>query len=94
MKRSESIFKGILATGSIYTIYGLNSVFCKDALNGGAVSPELLFTLRTSLAAMLFWVLSVFLPKQEIEIKDKRRILYASFLCIIIPQYSTLFGLT
>ena len=59
--------KGHLAIAAAYTIFGLNLVFCKDIANSGSVSPYVLFTLRAIGASALFWLLSLFLPKEKIE---------------------------
>ncbi len=91
--KKPSILKGIAAAGSIYVIFGLNSVFCKDILQGEVISPTLLFSLRTMTAAILFWMVSLFSAKQRIAPPDRLPLVAASLLCIIIPQYSTLFGL-
>lgn len=93
MRINSSILKGIAAAGCIYSIYGLNSVFCKNILNGEIMSPYLIFTLRTSVACILFWITSLFSNNETINTPDRRRIIYASLLCIIIPQYATLIGL-
>ena len=93
MRRDHSILNGVAAAGCIYCIYGLNSVFCKDIMNGGIISPYLLFTLRTSVAVILFWITSLFSAKEHIAPHDRARIIYASLLCIIIPQYASLVGL-
>ena len=85
---------GILAGVTAYTIYGLNVVFCKDLTNTELVSPIVLFSIRTGGAALLFWLISLFLPKEKMAVKEILLAFLASTLCIIIPQYSTLIGIT
>ena len=85
---------GILAGVAAYTIYGLNVVFCKDLTNTELVSPLVLFSIRTGGAALLFWLISIFLPKEKMAVKEILLAFLASTLCIIIPQKSTLIGIT
>ncbi len=85
---------GTLAATAVYAIYGLNVVFCKDLTAGNFISPTVLFTLRTGGAALLFWVLSIFLPKERLSAKELGLTVLASVLCVILPQYSTLIGVT
>jgi len=85
---------GILAATAVYTIYGLNVVFCKDITSSELVSPTVLFTIRTGGAALLFWILSLFMPQEKMELRELVLAFVASALCIIIPQYSTLIGIT
>lgn len=96
LKRSNTVFIGIMAAITVYTIYGLNVVFCKDLFDNSLLSPTSLFTLRTGGACLLFWLLSAFRPKDKEKLlsKDYWLLLLASALCIVIPQYSTLIGLT
>lgn len=95
-KRSNTVFTGVMAAITVYTIYGLNVVFCKDLFDDSLLSPTSLFTLRTGGACLLFWLLSAFRPKDKEKLlsKDYWLLLLASALCIVIPQYSTLIGLT
>jgi len=93
MTRNRTLI-GVIAATAVYTIYGLNVVFCKDLTDSELVSPTVLFTLRTGGAALLFWILSLFLPKEKMDAKELLLAFVASALCIIIPQYSTLIGIT
>lgn len=84
----------MLAAVAVYTIYGLNVVLCKDLFKTDLISPTALFTVRTGGAAFLFWITSLFLPREKLTFRDWTLMLVASLLCIVIPQYSTLWGLT
>ena len=64
MERNK--FGGHLAAAGAYAIFGFNIVFNKDIANSGAVSPMVLFTLRAVGATALFWILSLFLPKERV----------------------------
>jgi len=86
--------KGHLAIGAAYTIFGLNLVFCKDIANSGSVSPYVLFTLRAFGASVLFWLLSAFMPKEEVKASDYPRIAVASLVGLFIPQMTFLMAIT
>ena len=92
MKR-ESL-KGHLALAAAYTIFGLNLVFCKDIANSGSISPYVLFTLRAIGASILFWLLSLCMPKEKVDRKDLWRIAAASLVGLFIPQMTFLMAIT
>ena len=58
---------GHLSVAAAYTIFGLNIVFCKDIAAAGIVSPIALFTLRALGASLLFWLLSLFIPREKVS---------------------------
>ena len=84
---------GHLAAAGAYAIFGFNIVFNKDIANSGAVAPMVLFTLRAVGATALFWLLSLFLPKEKVAGKDLLRMVLASFLGLFVPQLSFLFAI-
>lgn len=85
---------GILAGVAAYSIYGLNMVFCKDLTGTELITPTVLFAMRTGGAALLFWILSLFVPGERLDARELSLAFVASALCIVIPQYSTLIGIT
>lgn len=93
MMASEQL-KGHLSVAAAYTIFGLNVVLCKDIANSEAVDPLVLFTFRAIGASALFWLLSLFTPREKIEKGDMWRIALASFLGLFLTQVSFLFGIT
>lgn len=93
-RNQPNIPLGVAAATTVYIIYGLNVVFCKDLFSSSLISPTALFTLRTGGACLLFWLLSFFKPLEKVPKRDLGLLFVASALCIIIPQYSTLIGLT
>ena len=96
MMQTSSISKlvGHLAAGAAYTIFGLNIVFCKDIANADAVPPIVLFTLRAIGASALFWVVSLFTPKEHVDNSDYWKIALAAFLGLFVPQFTFLAGIT
>lgn len=98
MNRTDTLhpdkLKGHLSIAGAYTIFGLNLVFCKDIANSAAVAPQVLFTMRAIGATALFWLISLFLPKEPVERKDLLHIVGASFLGLFMPQMTFLIGIT
>lgn len=62
--------KGHISIAAAYTIFGLNVVLCKDIANSEAVNPFVLFTLRAIGATAIFWLMSLFAPKERVEKGD------------------------
>lgn len=85
---------GHLSVAGAYTIFGLNLVFCKDIANSDVLSPMPLFTLRALGAAALFWLVSLFLPKEPVARADFGRIALASLVGLYIPQLTFLKAIT
>lgn len=94
MAQNNDQLKGHLSIAAAYTIFGLNLVFCKDIANSGAVSPYVLFTLRAIGTSVLFWLLSLFTPKERVERKDYWKIAAASLVGLFIPQMTFLMAIT
>ncbi len=86
--------KGHLALALAYTIFGVNIVLTKDISNSQTVSPIALFSLRAIGASALFWLISLFTPKERIPLKDLGAIAVASVFGLFITQYSFLKGIT
>ncbi len=92
MNRKQTGHTGIghLAGFAAYAIFGFNIIFCKDIANGGVLPPIALFTFRALGAGLLFWLLSLFLPKEKVAAKDFPAILGASLLGLFVPQMTFL----
>ena len=85
---------GHLAAAGAYAIFGFNIVFCKDVANAGTVPPMVFFTLRTAGATALFWLLSLFLPRERIPRRDFWKVILASFIGLFVPQATFLFAIS
>jgi drug/metabolite transporter (DMT)-like permease len=81
---------GHLAVAGAYTIFGFNIIFCKDIANSHAINPAVLFSIRAIGASALFWLISLFLPKEKVALKDMPQIALASALGLFIPQFTFL----
>lgn len=93
MREKNSIF-GHFACFTAYLIFGLNIVVCKDLTSSGVISPLALFTLRSLGAGALFWIISMFLPKEQVERRDLPKIFVASVLGFFLTQISFLMAIS
>lgn len=85
---------GHLASLATYTIFGLNIVMCKDIANSDILTPYALFLLRAGGATLLFWCVSLFMPKEKVNRADMWRIVLASFIGLFVPQMTFLVAIT
>ncbi len=93
MQVSGKIY-GHIAVFSAYAIFGINIIICKDLANASILSPFALFTARAIGATLLFWLLSLFMPKEKVEKRDFPKIFMASMLGLYITQILFLKGIT
>ena len=84
---------GHIAAFIAYAIFGFNIIVCKDLTSGGLIPPLGIFTLRSLIAGALFWLVSMFRPKERIENKDFIKIFAASMLGFFTCQVSFLVGI-
>ena len=84
---------GHLAAAGAYAIFGFNIIFNKDIANDGTVSPMVMFVLRAFGATVLFWLLSLVLPREKVPARDMWKIALASFVGLFLPQVSFLFAI-
>lgn len=87
-KRTLAILAAIGAT----TIYGINHTVAKGVMPIH-VKPFGFIMLRVTGAALLFWIISFFGPKEKIEKRDWLRILVCSILGMVINMLSFFKGL-
>ena len=84
---------GHLACFTAYAIFGINIIICKDLMGGHLVSPMAIFTLRSIGAGLLFWILSLFLPREKVDGKDILKIIAAAFLGYFLTQLTFLIAI-
>ena len=84
---------GHLVCFTIYAIFGFNIIVCKDIATSNLLSPYALFGLRSIIAGSLFWVTSLFLPREKVDKKDFLRIFAASILGFFLTQITFLMGI-
>ena len=76
-----------------YAIFGFNIIICKDLTSEGLIPPLGIFTLRSLVAGSLFWIVSMFQPREQIERKDYIKIFAASMLGFLTCQVTFLVGI-
>ena len=84
---------GHLACFIAYAIFGINIIVCKDLTSSRLISPIALFCLRSLGAGTLFWLISCFMPKEEVTKKDYGKILMASLLGFFLTQITFLIAI-
>lgn len=84
---------GHLACFIAYAIFGINIIVCKDLTSSRLISPIALFCLRSLGAGTLFWLISCFIPKEEVTKKDYGKILMASLLGFFLTQMTFLIAI-
>ena len=84
---------GHLACFMAYAIFGFTIIVCKDLTSGQLISPLAIFCLRSLGAGALFWIISLFAPKEKVEKKDYLRIFAASILGFFVCQITFLVGI-
>lgn len=81
---------GHLSVFIAYTIFGFNIIICKDLTSSNLVSPLGLFCFRAIGATVLFWLFSLFMPKEKVDRKDLPKIFLASMLGLFLTQLTFL----
>lgn len=89
MKTNSKLF-GHIAVFIAYTIFGFNIIICKDLSNSSLISPIGLFNLRAIGATILFWLISIFMPKEKVPFSDLWKIFIASMFGLFLTQISFL----
>ena len=90
MRISKNIAIGHLAAAAAYVIFGINVVVCRDIAIEGHVEPIVLFSMRALMAGALFWLLSLFTPKEKVPPRDLLRLAGAGILGLFLPQLTFL----
>ena len=90
MKLNKNISLGHLAAAAAYVIFGINVVVCRDIATDGGIAPIVLFSMRALVAGGLFWLMSIFVPKEPVPRKDLLRLAGAGILGLFLPQLTFL----
>ena len=86
-------FVGHIACFTAYAIFGFNIIICKDLTEGHLISPIAIFTLRSLGAGALFWILSLFCPRETVQKKDFLKIFAAAFTGYFVTQLTFLIAI-
>ena len=88
--QSQGKLTGHLSVFIAYTIFGFNIIICKDLTSSCLISPMGLFNFRAIGATLLFWIVSLFFPKERVPFSDLWKIFIASMLGLFLTQISFL----
>ena len=94
MGLNKSTLTGHLACFGAYCIFGFNIVCCKNISNAHVMTPMDLLCFRAAGATLLFWILSLFMPKEKVPLNDLWKIFIASMLGLFLTQWSFLKAIT
>jgi drug/metabolite transporter (DMT)-like permease len=87
-------FKGHAALLVAYVIFGLNTPLSKTVLSHGEVSAMALTFYRFAGAAALFWLVSLFVNREHVGVRDIILLNIASLFAVYINQMSFIAGLS
>ena len=90
--------KGHIALIGANTIWGLYAPLCKNLINTQAIPPLALAGIKTTGAALLFWIFSLLMPasiikKESIDRGDWLKLILASLMIIAANQITITLGL-
>ncbi|WP_411765986.1 DMT family transporter [Winogradskyella sp. A3E31] len=83
----------IVALLMVQVLYGLNFTFAKIVFNDNFVGPLAFVILRVGGATILFWLVSLFLPKEKVDKKDYFKFFMAAVFGVGINMILFLKGL-
>ncbi len=90
MHLDRNISIGHLASAAAYIIFGINVVVCRDIATDGGIAPIVLFSMRALVAGGLFWLLSLFIPREHVPPRDLLKLAGAGILGLFLPQLTFL----
>ena len=88
----ESKVKGHLAMLGANVMWGLMSPVVKIVFAAGIVAPMIMVDFRVAGAALLFWLTSLFLPKEHVPAGDILRLFGAGMLGVLFNQGCFILG--
>ena len=68
----------------VQVLYGLNFTIAKTVMNENFIKPFGFVLIRVAGATVLFWIMSLFLPKQKIDKKDYLKLFVAAIFGVMI----------
>jgi len=77
----------------VQVFYGVTFTFAADVIKGGYIKPFGFILLRVAGAAVLFWIFSLFAPKEKIDRKDFIMFFFASIFGIALNMLTFFKGL-
>ncbi len=89
----DNRIRAIIALFIVQLLYGFNYTFAKTVMNENYIKPFGFVLVRLIGATVLFWLMSLFLPKTKIDRKDFKTIFFASVFGVFINMLFFLKGL-
>ena len=89
-----SDYQGHLAMLTANILWGLMAPISKKVLSSGLIDAISLTTFRLVGAAVLFWIASFFIKKEEVSPRDMIRLFFAALLGIVFNQGSYIMGVS
>lgn len=83
----------IIAVFMVQVIYGLTFTFANDVIDAGHVRPFGFILLRVLGATCMFWLLSLFTPREKIESQDFVQFIVAAFFGLVLNMLTFFKGL-
>jgi len=77
----------------VQLFYGVTFTFANDVIDGGYMQPFGFILFRVSLAAVLFWVFSIWAPKEKIDRADYPKFVLAAFFGVALNMLAFFKGL-
>ena len=90
MAANKNMALGHAACAAAYIIFGINVVVCRDIATDGGLAPIVLFSMRSLVAGALFWLVSLFSPREHVPPRDLLRLFGAGMLGLFLPQLTFL----
>lgn len=93
MALDKRVAIGHLASAAAYIIFGINVVVCRDIATDGGLAPIVLFSMRSLVAGILFWLVSLLEGKtssHHVPPRDILRLAGAGILGLFLPQLTFL----
>lgn len=81
---------GHVSVFTAYFIFGFNIIICKNLTSSDYISPIGIFLLRSIGAGLVFWLLSLFVPRQKVKRRDYIGIFFASIFGFFLTQITFL----
>lgn len=91
---SDFKIKGHLAMMGANVTWGLMAPIVKLVLTSGVIAPLLLVDFRMAGAAVLFWITSIFMPKEHVPLQDIIRLFGAGMLGVLFNQGCFIVGVS
>lgn len=86
--------KGHLSMLGANVCWGLMSPVAKLVFASGVIAPIIMVDFRIAGAAILFWITSLFCPKQDVPALDKLRLFGAGMIGILLNQGCFIIGVS